>query len=101
MPQAPAGLRIEPPVSVPIAPKHKRAATAAPAPLDEPPGVRSSDHGLCTRPKASVDGPKAANSTMFVLPRITAPACFKRRTTSASTAAGELLRRTALAAVVR
>lgn len=36
-PQSAAGLRIEPPVSVPIAPKQSPAATAAPAPLDDPP----------------------------------------------------------------
>ena len=38
VPQKPAGLRIEPPVSEPMAPMHSAAATAAPEPLDEPPG---------------------------------------------------------------
>ena len=34
-----AGWRIEPPVSVPVAPGHRRAATAAELPPDEPPGA--------------------------------------------------------------
>jgi hypothetical protein len=40
MPQKAAGWRIEPPVSVPVAPRHARAATAAAEPPDEPlPGI--------------------------------------------------------------
>ena len=39
MPQKAAGWRIEPPVSVPIAPALTRAATAAAEPPDEPPGT--------------------------------------------------------------
>ena len=39
-PQKAAGPRTEPPVSVPTAPGTNPAATAAPAPLDEPPGRR-------------------------------------------------------------
>ncbi len=38
VPQKPAGLRIEPPVSDPMAPMQRAAATATPEPLDEPPG---------------------------------------------------------------
>ena len=38
-PQKLAGCLIEPPVSVPVAPKHKSAATAAAEPPDEPPGA--------------------------------------------------------------
>ena len=34
-----AGWRIEPPVSVPVAPKAACAATAAPDPPDDPPGT--------------------------------------------------------------
>ena len=45
-PQYAAGRRIEPTVCVPIAPGTIRAATAAADPDDDPPGVRSSDHGL-------------------------------------------------------
>ena len=48
VPQKPAGLRIEPPVSEPMAPMQSAAATAAPEPLDEPPGWYSVFHGLRT-----------------------------------------------------
>ena len=37
-----AGCRIDPPVSVPVAPAHRFAATAAEEPPEEPPGVRGS-----------------------------------------------------------
>jgi hypothetical protein len=40
MPFHAAGMRTEPPVSVPIAQGAIRAATATPEPEDEPPGVR-------------------------------------------------------------
>ena len=39
-PQKLAGCLIEPPVSVPVEPKHKSAATAAAEPPDEPPGAK-------------------------------------------------------------
>ena len=39
MPVKAAGWRIEPPVSVPVAPRQRSAATAAAEPPDEPPGV--------------------------------------------------------------
>ena len=55
MPQNDAGWRIEPPVSVPVAPRHSRAATAAAEPPEEPPGTRSlpsrGPHGFFTGPK--------------------------------------------------
>ena len=41
-----AGMRMEPPPSEPCAIAHKPAASAAPAPPDDPPGVRSVSHGL-------------------------------------------------------
>ena len=80
MPQNDAGWRIEPPVSVPVAPIASRADTAAAEPPDDPPGtstaVRSCRrcHGLATGPYAEVmfDEPMA-NSSMFALPRNTAP----------------------------
>ena len=50
MPQCAAGMRTDPPVSVPSAPAHSRAATAAPEPPDDPPGMRSVSHGLRTGP---------------------------------------------------
>src|ERR1700737_2391822 len=45
-----AGVRMEPPVSVPSAPKQRSVATAAADPPDDPPGLRSSAHGLRTAP---------------------------------------------------
>jgi hypothetical protein len=45
-PQADAGIRIEPPASVPCASGAIPAATAAAEPPLEPPGERSSAHGL-------------------------------------------------------
>src|SRR5882757_7728111 len=74
-----AGWRIEPPVSVPVAPKHKCAATAAAEPPDEPPGVMATleplrRHGDVTGPQCEVsfDEPMA-NSSLLVLPSSTAP----------------------------
>ena len=84
-PQKAAGWRIEPPVSVPVAPGARPAATAAAEPPDEPPGTQSVRHGLATLPyhEFSFDEP-IANSSMLVLPSITAPACLKRSITVAS-----------------
>ncbi len=74
-----AGCLIEPPVSVPVAPKAKCAATAAAEPPDEPPGVSGVlapflRHGEITGPKCEVsfDEPMA-NSSLLVLPSNTAP----------------------------
>ena len=79
MPENDAGWRIDPPVSVPTAPEHSRAATAAAEPPDEPPGTSfASDprrrHGETTGPKQEVsfDEPMA-NSSLLSLPSITAP----------------------------
>src|SRR5690606_40717342 len=85
MPQSAAGWRIEPPVSVPVAATASREATAADEPPDEPPGTRSRSHGFLTGPYqlVSFDEP-IANSSMFVLPSMTAPASFSRSTTVAS-----------------
>src|SRR6185369_11250395 len=40
------GMRIEPAVSLPSAPKQSPAAVAAPEPLEEDPGERSKSHGF-------------------------------------------------------
>src|SRR5207244_1545432 len=64
-----AGWRIDPPVSVPSAPKAMSAATAAAAPPLDPPGTRERCQGLrviCTL-EFSVDDP-IANSSMSVRP---------------------------------
>src|SRR5271169_5522977 len=79
MPQNAAGWRIDPPVSVPVAPTHKLAATAAAEPPDEPPGTSLASsprrrHGEATGPKydVSFDEPMA-NSSLLSLPSSTAP----------------------------
>src|SRR5687767_16038504 len=53
-PHQAAGIRTDPPESVPSAPKHIPAATAAAEPLEEPPVTRSRAHGLRTGPKCDV-----------------------------------------------
>src|SRR5215470_14619256 len=79
MPVSAAGWRIEPPVSVPVAPRQSPAATADAEPPDEPPGTSFASeplrrHGDTTGPNADVsfDEPMA-NSSQLSLPSITAP----------------------------
>src|SRR6202007_1214948 len=79
IPQNAAGWRMEPPVSVPVAPTHRPAATAAAEPPDEPPGTSfwsqpRRRHGDTTGPKhdVSFDEPMA-NSSLLSLPSSTAP----------------------------
>src|SRR5580698_266451 len=74
-----AGWRIEPPVSVAVAPMHNSAATAEAEPPDEPPGTNlvsspSRRHGSTTEQKhdGSFDE-RIANSAVWSLPSITAP----------------------------
>src|SRR5580704_8459607 len=85
-----AGWRIEPPVSVAVAPMHSCAATADAEPPDDPPGTRCAPsirplaaaptlepwrrQGLTTGPKQEVsfDEP-IANSSLLSLPSMTAP----------------------------
>src|SRR6201999_912455 len=74
-----AGWRIEPPVSVAVAPMQSSAATAEADPPDEPPGTSvvfepSRRQGLATGPKheVSFDEP-IANSSLLSLPSMTAP----------------------------
>ena len=78
-----AGWRIEPPVSVAVAPRHRSAATAADEPPEEPPGTSPTleplrRHGLTTGPKqlVSFDEPMA-NSSQLSLPSMTAPASHR------------------------
>src|SRR6201996_684536 len=81
MPVKAAGWRIEPPVSVPVAPGAIRADTAAEEPPEEPPGASAAlppslrFQGLITLPNAlvSLDEP-IANWSMLSLPSIPAPA---------------------------
>src|SRR3954447_7942394 len=71
-PHNPAGCRIDPPVSVPIASGTIPAATAAAEPPLEPPGDRSRSQGLRVTWNAefSVE-PPMANSSKFVRPMST------------------------------
>jgi len=79
MPQSEAGPRIEPPVSEPSAPKTMPAASAAPEPLEDPPGMRSRSHGFFAAGKRWPGNwmPKA-NSCVINLPSITVPARCRR-----------------------
>src|SRR6266404_4187154 len=52
-PQHDAGMRIEPPPSLPCATGHSPAAVAAAAPPLDPPGVRDVSHGLRHTPFSS------------------------------------------------
>src|SRR5580658_4356777 len=81
-PQYVDGRTSEPPVCVPKAPRHMPMAKAAAEPLLEPPGVCERFQGLRVG-----DGSKQANSTVTVLPKITAPAWRKAATTGASATA--------------
>src|ERR1700732_229589 len=73
------GCRIDPPVSVAVAPMHNNAATADAEPPDEPPGTKvvlapSRRHGLTTGPKHEVSFEEPiANSSLLSLPSSTAP----------------------------
>src|SRR5688500_11025230 len=84
-PQNAAGWRIEPPVSVPRLAVARPAATAAALPPELPPGTRVGSHGFFVglNAEASVDEPMP-NSSMFVLPRMIAPAPRSLLTTVAS-----------------
>src|SRR5262245_22443930 len=85
MPHHPAGVRIEPPMSLPTSPPVSPAASAAAAPPDEPPGVRAGSHGLFVVPKIGfVVCTSLASVGTLVLPKITAPAARRRATTTAS-----------------
>ncbi len=77
------GMRTEPPVSLPMPAGVRRAATATPVPLDEPPGVRwvSRSQGFHGVPISGlVPQPPKANSTMCSLPSGIIPAAVSRST---------------------
>src|SRR5256885_2175482 len=86
-PQHDAGIRIEPPPSLPLASGTILAATAAALPPDDPPDVRDGSNGLRVGPnrRGSVIG-RIPNSGVFVLPTTIAPAARRRRTGSLSRA---------------
>ena len=85
IPQKFAGMRIDPPPSLPRDIGVRRAATAAAPPPVDPPGVRSVSHGLRPySPSRFSQVPTSANSGTLVLPSGTAPASFTRSTTAQS-----------------
>ncbi len=70
----------DPPVCVPKASGTMKSPTAAPEPEDEPPGVCAGFIGWVV----SALRPPPANSTVSVLPRISAPECRTTATQAAS-----------------
>jgi hypothetical protein len=76
---------MEPPVSVPSESVARPAASAAPLPLEEPPGSRSRFQGLRAGPKPDSVPLPVANSSRLSLPSITAPAASSRATAVAVT----------------
>src|SRR5205823_11998478 len=88
MPQALAGLRTLPPVSLPNASGNRPAAMPAPDPEDEPPGWCAGFQGLRAGGQGrSKLGPPIANSWVESLPSTIAPAPRSRETQTASAAA--------------
>ena len=75
MPHSAAGPRIEPPVSEPVPPRIRPAATAAPVPEEEPAVKCSRFQGLRAGGQGrSKEGPPKANSCVASLPSMTVPA---------------------------
>ena len=80
-----AGMRTEPPQSVPSAAVARFAATAAADPVLDPPESRPSSYGFFVSPVSEeYENHPAAKSHRAVFPSTTAPAARSRRTTSAS-----------------
>jgi hypothetical protein len=80
-PENAAGMRIEPPPSLPVAMGSRPPATAAAVPPDEPPGVRARFHGLRVVPCSAVEVQLIPpNSLDVVCPASTAPVARRRVT---------------------
>ena len=85
MPVSAAGMRTEPPVSVPRAASAMSAATAAPEPPLEPPGMRAGFQGLRHWPATGlVETTPHASSWRLALPIRIAPWAFSRAAAGAS-----------------
>src|SRR5213594_291603 len=85
IPAQDAGIRIEPPPSVPMWSGPRPAAAAAEAPPLEPPGDRSSAQGLRVAPKSKLwVTPSHPNVGVLVLPSMMPPAALRRSTIGAS-----------------
>ncbi len=102
MPHRAAGMRVDPPVSVPRPAGAMRAAIAAAVPPDEPPGMRVWSYGFFTAPandaRLVLVMPKAS-SCRLVLPSTMAPASISFCRLGAF-AAGRTLRKAAVPPVV-
>src|SRR5579863_10674339 len=86
-PQNEAGIRSDPPPSVPNPIGPSPTATAAAAPPLEPPGVRSVFHGFRVMPKTRLSvTPFQPNSGVLVRPIMIIPAPFSRLTAGQSSA---------------
>ena len=80
-----AGMRTDPPPSVPIPTGPIPEDTAADAPPLLPPGVRSVFHGFRVVPNTRLSvAPFQPNSGLLVRPISTAPACLSRATSGVS-----------------
>ena len=80
-PLSAAGMRMEPPVSEPMAISLVPSPAETPAPEDEPPGMRAGSAALPGVPKCGlVPTAVKANSVIAVLPTMTAPARRRRWT---------------------
>src|SRR6185436_3089210 len=86
IPHNAAGMRIEPRVSLPSAPIHSPAASAAAEPPEDPPGERAVSQGFLHVPKCTLSliTPNA-HSCILVLPTNTLPAARSLLTTMQST----------------
>src|SRR5258705_279457 len=86
-----AGMRPEPRPSVPMAIGPRPAATAAPAPPDEPPGVRATFQGLRVMPFSGESvTPLWPYSELVLWAKTIGPASRSRATAGASASAGAL-----------
>ncbi|MEY9131439.1 hypothetical protein ACVIWV_003445 [Bradyrhizobium diazoefficiens] len=81
MPEKPAGLRKEPPVSEPEASGAMPQASATAEPPEEPAAERMGSKGLPVAPNTGLRVlPPAAHSGVLVLPKMMAPAARSRAT---------------------
>ena len=89
-PQNAAGMRTEPPASVPVAMGTAPPATVAPDPALEPPELRVGSHGLRVTPvRGEMPVPFHPNSGVVVRPTTTTPASSSRATMGEEADAGE------------
>ncbi|CAB4591847.1 unannotated protein [freshwater metagenome] len=83
MPHHAAGMRTDPPMSLPSASATQPLATAAAEPPLDPPGVREGSCGLRVTPHSGLSVmPAWANSGVLVLPTMMAPASSNDCTTA-------------------